>query len=380
MTSPLDWIRAAAATRNDAGLTRRLTTTKVGDGLDLAGNDYLGLRTHPAVVAGAVAAAETYGAGAGASRLVTGTLDIHNELEAALTALTGAPAALVLSSGYSANLAVLTTLADAGTLIVSDEHAHASLIDGCRLSRAAVSVSRHNDLEHVAELLSRRDSPRAVVVAESLYSVLGDAAPVADLVALTADVGALLILDEAHALGVLGPGGGGLVPAVGAAGAEHVVVTATLSKSLAAQGGAVLASPDVREHLVNTARPFIYDTGLAPASAGAALAALQVLARGPRAGRAGPRQRRPPRCVLRPGHPGRGRHVGAHAGSARGGGCRGAGGGARHPDRLLPATVHTGRHVAAPSHRARRPLRARPRPGLRGARRSHRPSWLTPAR
>ena len=142
MTSPLDWIRAAAATRNDAGLTRRLTTTKVGDGLDLAGNDYLGLRTHPAVVAGAVAAAETYGAGAGASRLVTGTLDIHNELEAALTALTGAPAALVLSSGYAANLAVLTTLADAGTLIVSDEHAHASLIDGCRLSRAAVSVSR----------------------------------------------------------------------------------------------------------------------------------------------------------------------------------------------------------------------------------------------
>ena len=281
MTSPLDWIRAAAATRNDAGLTRRLTTTKVGDGLDLAGNDYLGLRTHPAVVAGAVAAAETYGAGAGASRLVTGTLDIHNELEAALTALTGAPAALVLSSGYSANLAVLTTLADAGTLIVSDEHAHASLIDGCRLSRAAVSVSRHNDLEHVAELLSRRDSPRAVVVAESLYSVLGDAAPVADLVALTADVGALLILDEAHALGVLGPGGGGLVPAVGAAGAEHVVVTATLSKSLAAQGGAVLASPDVREHVVNTARPFIYDTGLAPASAGAALAALHVLAEDP---------------------------------------------------------------------------------------------------
>ncbi len=278
MTSPLDWIRAAAATRDAAGLTRRLTTTKVGDGLDLAGNDYLGLRTHPAVVAGAVAAAETYGAGAGASRLVTGTLDIHNQLESALTALTGAPAALVLSSGYAANLAVLTTLADAGTLIVSDEHAHASLIDGCRLSRAAVSVSRHNDLDHVAELLGRRESPRAVVVAESLYSVLGDAAPVADLVALTAEVGALLVLDEAHALGVLGPRGGGLLAEVGAAGVEHVVVTATLSKALAAQGGAVLASPDVREHLVNTARPFIYDTGLAPASAGAALAALQVLA------------------------------------------------------------------------------------------------------
>ncbi|GAA4404155.1 8-amino-7-oxononanoate synthase [Fodinibacter luteus] len=277
MTSPLDWIRQAAATREDAGLTRRLATTKHGDGLDLAGNDYLGLRTHPAVVAGAVAAAETYGGGAGASRLVTGTLDVHDELEAALAALTGAPSALVLSTGYAANLAVLTTLADAGTLVVSDEHAHASLIDGCRLSRAAVSVSRHNDLDHVAELLGRREAPRAVVVAESIYSVLGDAAPVEDLIALTAEAGAILVVDEAHALGVVGPGGGGLVAAAGQAGAEHVVVTATLSKSLAAQGGAVLASPDVREHLVNTARPFIYDTGLAPASAGAALAALGVL-------------------------------------------------------------------------------------------------------
>jgi 8-amino-7-oxononanoate synthase len=277
VTSPLDWIREAAATREGAGLTRRLSTTKTGDGLDLAGNDYLGLRTHPAVVAGAVTAVETYGAGAGASRLVTGTLDVHDELEGALAALTGAPSALVLSSGYAANLAVLTTLADAGTLVVSDEHAHASLIDGCRLSRAAVSVARHNDLEHVAELLSRRESPRAVVVVESIYSVLGDAAPIDDLVALTAEVGAILVVDEAHALGVVGPRGGGLVAAAGAAVAEHVVVTATLSKSLAAQGGAVLASPVVREHLVNTARPFIYDTGLAPASAGAALAALEVL-------------------------------------------------------------------------------------------------------
>ena len=278
MNSPLDWIRAAAASRDAAGLTRRLVTTKTGDGLDLAGNDYLGLRTHPAVVAGAVAAAETYGGGAGASRLVSGTLPIHDELEAALTALTGAPSALVLSTGYAANLAVLTTLADAGTLVVSDEHTHASLIDGCRLSRAAVAVSRHNDLGHIADLLSRRDAPRAVVVAESIYSVLGDAAPVEDLIDLTAEVGALLIIDEAHALGVAGPRGGGLVAAAGHAGAEHVVVTGTLSKAFGSQGGAVLASPDVREHLVNTARPFIYDTGLAPAAAGAALAALGVLA------------------------------------------------------------------------------------------------------
>ncbi|MGL5928520.1 MAG: aminotransferase class I/II-fold pyridoxal phosphate-dependent enzyme [Dermatophilaceae bacterium] len=276
MTRPLDWLREVADDRDAAGLTRRLSVTG-GDVLDLAGNDYLGLRRHPAVVAGAVEAVQTHGSGAGASRLVTGTLDVHAELEAALAELTGAPSALVLSTGYAANLAVLGALADAGTLVVSDEHAHASLIDGCRLARAAVSVNRHNDLEHVAELLARRENPRAVVVAESVYSVLGDAAPVADLVALTADAGALLVVDEAHALGVVGPGGSGLVAAAGAAQAEHVVVTATLSKSFAAQGGAVLASPVVREHLVNTARPFVYDTGLAPASAGAALAAVAVL-------------------------------------------------------------------------------------------------------
>jgi 8-amino-7-oxononanoate synthase len=286
VTCPLDWIRDAADTREEAGLTRRLTATKAGDAIDLAGNDYLGLRHHPAVVAGAVAAAETYGTGAGASRLVTGTLDVHEDLERALAEFTGASGALVLSSGYAANLAALTTLADAGTLIVSDEHAHASLIDGCRLSRAAVNVSRHNDLDHVAELLARRESPRAVVVAESVYSVLGDAAPVADLVALTAEVGALLVLDEAHALGVVGPDGAGVLagsglPGAGREGTEHVVVTTTLSKSLAAQGGVVLASPMIREHLVNTARPFIYDTGLAPASAGAALAALEVLRENP---------------------------------------------------------------------------------------------------
>ncbi|NHA68555.1 8-amino-7-oxononanoate synthase [Phycicoccus flavus] len=277
MTGTLDWLKEAAAAREAAGLVRRLSVTKSADIVDLAGNDYLGLRHHPAVVAGAVAAVETYGSGAGASRLVTGTLDVHEELESALVGLTGAPSALVLSSGYQANLAAVAGLADAGTLIVSDEHAHASLIDGCRLSRAAVNVARHNDLEHVAELLARRDVPRAVVVAESVYSVLGDTAPVEDLVALTAEAGAMLVVDEAHALGVLGPGGAGLLASIGALGAEHVVATGTLSKSFAAQGGLVLADPVVRDHLVNTARPFVYDTGLAPASAGAALAAIGVL-------------------------------------------------------------------------------------------------------
>jgi 8-amino-7-oxononanoate synthase len=273
----LQWLSDAAEARERAGLVRRLRPVKSGELLDLAGNDYLGLREHPAVIAGAVAAAETYGAGAGASRLVTGTLEIHEELESALCQFTGTPSALVFSTGYQANLSALAALADAGTLVISDAHAHASLIDGCRLSRAAVAVNRHNDLDHVERLLAERESPRALVVAESIYSVLGDAAPVADLVALTAEYGAVLVLDEAHAIGVAGERGEGLLAASGHAGTDHVVMTTTLSKSLAAQGGAVLAHSRVREHLVNTARPFIYDTGLAPASAGAALAALSVL-------------------------------------------------------------------------------------------------------
>lgn len=277
MSDFLQWLSDAADARERAGLVRRLRPQKSGELLDLAGNDYLGLRENPAVIAGAVAAAETYGTGAGASRLVTGTLEIHEELEAALCSFTGAPSALVFSTGYQANLSALAGLADAGTLVVSDAHAHASLIDGCRLSRAAVAVSRHNDLDHVERLLAERESPRALVVAESVYSVLGDAAPVADLVNLTADYHAVLILDEAHALGVVGERGEGALASGGLAGADHVVMTTSLSKSLAAQGGAVLAHPRVREHLVNTARPFIYDTGLAPASAGAAMAALDVL-------------------------------------------------------------------------------------------------------
>lgn len=280
MSEFLPWLAAQAKRRDDAGLRRVLVPTKGDDVLDLAGNDYLGLRHHRAVVAGAVAAAETYGGGAGASRLVTGTLPIHEELEQALVELVGAPSALVFSTGYQANLSALTTLADADTLIVSDAHAHASLIDGCWLSRASVAVSRHNDLDHVAELLTGRRETRAVVVVESIYSVLGDAAPLLELADLTAHHGAVLLVDEAHGIGVRGRRGEGLAAEVGISALHHVVITATLSKSLASQGGAVLAHPAVRDHLVNTARPFIYDTGLAPSAAGAALAALGILASG----------------------------------------------------------------------------------------------------
>src|SRR5580704_1328168 len=271
------WLAAQAAERADRGLARQLVDSDRERLLDLAGNDYLGLARDPRVVAGAVAAARSYGAGAGASRLVSGTLSIHTELEREMAAFTGFPAALAFSTGYHANLSVVQALADSDTLIVSDAHIHASMIDACRLARATVTVIPHSDVAAVARALAGRSQRRALVLAETIYSVLGDAAPIAELAALVAAHDAVLIADEAHALGVAGPGGRGLLAAHGLTGRPDVVATATLSKSFGAQGGVVLGSLAVREHLINRARPFIYDTGLAPAAAGGALAALRVV-------------------------------------------------------------------------------------------------------
>ncbi len=239
-----EWLAGAATEREEAGLTRRLVPRHPSEPtIDLAGNDYLGLARHPVTVAGAVAAAEEYGAGAGASRLVTGTLPLHEDLEDALAAFSGFPAALVFSTGYHANLSVVSALADADTLVVSDAHVHASMIDACRLSRAAVQVVPHNDVAAVDAALAARSQTRAIVLVESIYSVLGDAASVAELAAVCAARGAVLVADEAHALGVAGVGGRGLLHAAGLGDRTDVVATLTLSKSLGAQGGAVLCSP-----------------------------------------------------------------------------------------------------------------------------------------
>ncbi|GAB77787.1 8-amino-7-oxononanoate synthase [Austwickia chelonae] len=279
-TSPRSFLArldAAAQERARLGLRRTTTSPQARPRLDLAGNDYLGLLDHPLVVEEAVAAARRHGGGAGASRVVTGTSPVHRRLEDELAALTGTASALVLSTGYHANLAAVTALADRDTLIVSDAHVHASLVDGCRLARGQVVISRHNDPAHVRELLADRTLPHALVVVESVYSVYGDAAPLTELVEITAEYGAALLVDEAHGIGVVGDSGEGALAAAGLAGREHVVLTGTLSKSLAAQGGVIAAHEVVREHVVNTARPFVYDTGLAPAAAGAALGALRVL-------------------------------------------------------------------------------------------------------
>jgi 8-amino-7-oxononanoate synthase len=277
--SPLAWLEAHAQQRRQAGLRRALRPRPaVATELDLASNDYLGLSQHPDVIEGGVDALRTWGAGATGSRLVTGNTQLHEDLEGSLAEFVGAAAGLVFSSGYTANQGAVVGLSGPGSLLVSDAYSHASLVDACRLSRARVVVTPHRDIDAVDAALASRDEERAVVITESVFSADGAVAPVRQLHEVCRRHRALLIVDEAHGLGVRGAGGRGLLHELGLSGAPDVVMTTTLSKALGSQGGAVLGSSAVRDHLIDAARPFIFDTGLAPAAVGAALAALRVLA------------------------------------------------------------------------------------------------------
>lgn len=280
--SPLAWLAEVEQQRRQDGLRRSLRVRPaVATELDLASNDYLGLSAHPAVIAGGIEALQTWGGGAGGSRLVTGNTELHQQFEQDLADFVGAPAGLVFSSGYTANIGAVVSLSGPGSLLVSDAYCHASLVDACRLSKARVVITGHRDVEAVAAALAGRTEERAVVLTESVFSADGALAPLPDLHEVCRRYGALLIVDEAHAVGVRGAGGRGLVHEVGLAGAPDVVVTTTLSKALGSQGGAVLGPAAVRDHLIDAARTFIFDTGLAPAALGAASAALGVLAAEP---------------------------------------------------------------------------------------------------
>lgn len=276
--SPLAWLDDVERQRRAAGLRRSLRPRPpVGTELDLASNDYLGLSQHPAVIDGGVAALRTWGAGSTGSRLVTGNTELHEGFERALAEFVGAESALVFSSGYTANLGAVVALSGAGSLLVSDALTHASLVDACRLSRARVVVTPHRDVAAVEAALAARGEERAVVLTDSVFSADGDLAPLRALHDVCRHHGALLIVDEAHGLGVRGTGGRGLLHEVGLAGAPDIVMTTTLSKALGSQGGVVLGPAAVRDHLIDAARPFIFDTGLAPAAVGAAWAALDIL-------------------------------------------------------------------------------------------------------
>jgi 8-amino-7-oxononanoate synthase len=238
--------------------------------VSFASNDYLGLSLHPAVVEAAQRALARWGAGSGASRLVTGSRPVHSELEHELADWKGTEAAVTFPTGFAANLGVLCTLGGPGVRILSDELNHASIIDGCRLSRSALAVYRHRDMGHLEELLSDGAPMPTIVVTDSVFSMDGDVAPLNELVKLCRRHHALLILDEAHA--VLGSD---LPPDPGST--RMVVRVGTLSKTLGSLGGFVAASRDIVDLMVNRARSYIFSTAPTPADAAAALASLRVL-------------------------------------------------------------------------------------------------------
>lgn len=248
--------------------------------VNFTSNDYLGLARDPRVVGAAADAARDHGASVSASRLLCGSTPLHDRLERRLAALKGREAALLYSSGYLANLGVLTALARPGDAIFSDALNHASIIDGCRLSGARTTVYRHGDADHLAELLAASRADRRLIVSETVFSMDGDVAPLAALAALARRHDAALVLDEAHATGVLGPGGEGALARDGI-DPRGIVVVGTLSKALASAGGFVAADAAVVDYLVNRSRPFIFNTAPTPASVGAALAALDVVAAEP---------------------------------------------------------------------------------------------------
>ncbi len=242
----------------------------------LCSNDYLGLANHPRVRGAAAEAAMRWGAGAGASRLISGNMQPHGRLEKRLAAFKGYESALLFGSGYLANIGAISALAGRGEVVFSDELNHASIIDGCRLSRAETFVYRHGDLEHLAWALAEAEGRGSLIVSDGVFSMDGDVAPLEGLLELARRHDCRLMIDEAHATGALGPGGRGSVAAAGLSGEVDLVV-GTLGKALGSYGAYACANGELTDYLLNTARPFIFSTAPPPPAAAASLAALELL-------------------------------------------------------------------------------------------------------
>ncbi|MBA3408776.1 MAG: 8-amino-7-oxononanoate synthase [Solirubrobacterales bacterium] len=247
----------------------------------LCSNNYLGLADHPRVREAAADAALRWGAGAGASRLVSGNMTLHRRLEERLAAFKGTQSALLFGSGYLANVAVVPALARRGEIVFSDELNHASIIDGCRLSGAETFVYRHADVDHLAWGLRNADGRGALIVTDGVFSMDGDVAPLEDIVELARHHDVRVMVDDAHGTGTQGPGGRGTVAAAGLEGEVDVTV-GTLGKAFGSYGAFVACDGATARYLVNSARALIFSTGLPPAAAAAALAALDVVAEQPR--------------------------------------------------------------------------------------------------
>jgi glycine C-acetyltransferase/8-amino-7-oxononanoate synthase len=272
------------------GLARRLRLvsgpqgpTVVLDGepvLLLCSNNYLGLADHARVREAAADAAMRWGAGAGASRLISGTMTVHRRLEERLAHFERTEACLLFGSGYLANLGVISALAGPGDTVFSDELNHASIVDGCRLSRAEIVVYRHLDVEHLEWSMrrhgSRADGSARLIVTDSVFSMDGDVAPLVAIAEIARAHDARVVVDEAHATGLLGPGGRGAIADAGLEG-EIDVIVGTLGKTLGSYGAYICADDEMVRFMVNSARPFIFSTAPAPPAAAAALAALELL-------------------------------------------------------------------------------------------------------
>jgi 8-amino-7-oxononanoate synthase len=283
-TSPMAFVDAALEALESGGLLRHLvpvhpiSPTEVEvDGRRVrlfSSNDYLGLSSHENVREAAAEAARL-GLGPRGASLICGYTDLHEELELELASLKGTEAALVFPTGYMANVGVLTALGTPDATIFSDELNHASIVDGCRLSRARTEVFRHRDVDHLESLVSASKAYRKVIVTDSVFSMEGVLAPLADLVELKRRHGCVLVVDEAHATLVFGKGGGGVAEEVGVS-EEIDFQIGTMSKAIGALGGYVATSARAREWLLNVARPFVFSTSLPTPIVAAALAALRV--------------------------------------------------------------------------------------------------------
>ena len=248
--------------------------------LMLCSNNYLGLADHPAVRRAAAEAAMRWGVGSGASRLVSGTMTIHRRLEERLAEFKGRQRAVLFGSGFLANAGVIAALARPGDVIFSDELNHASIIDGCRLSRAEVFVYDHLDVEHLEWGIEQTEGRGALIVTDSVFSMDGDVAPLEDLVLLAHRHDIRLLVDEAHATGALGPGGRGALAAAGLE-SEVDVIVGTLGKALGSYGAFVACDEAMADYLVGAARTFVFSTALPPPAVAGALAALELLERRP---------------------------------------------------------------------------------------------------
>jgi 8-amino-7-oxononanoate synthase len=247
----------------------------------LCSNNYLGLADHPRLRRAAADAALSLGTSAGASRLISGSMSIHTELEARLADFEGTVAALLFGSGYLANIGAIAALARRGEVVFSDELNHASIIDGCRLAGAETFVYRHRDIEHLEWGLRRAAGRAALIATDGVFSMDGDIAPLGELSILARRHRCRLMVDEAHATGCIGPGGRGAVAAAGLTGEVDVIV-GTLGKALGGYGAYVCGSREMTDFLVNSARPFIFSTAPPPPAVAAASAALELLAERPR--------------------------------------------------------------------------------------------------